>query len=310
MAYGRDGWGGGTGGWRRGGDGGGRGFGAMAGRWFGGLPPVTGWLLKANIAVFLVFGFGHLVGSAFLDGLEAMLALSMAGVRHGMLWQPVTYMFLHGGLWHLVLNMMTLYFLGPDTERSMGSLHYGLMYAISGIAGGLGWLWLSGGRGYCVGASGAIFGVMGAFATLFPRRQLTFFVFIFPITLEAWKAVIGLTAVQMLMIGGGTGGGIAYAAHVMGALAGFLYIDRLFESAHFRRTIARVAQWFGREWTFRLPRRGSPRSGGSGGGAAGRPSDAVPEEEVERILEKISRQGIQSLTPEERETLHRASARF
>ena len=296
MAYGRGGWESGGGGW--------------TGRWFGGLPPVTAWLLKANVIVFLVFGFGHLVGSALLNGLEAVLALSMAGVRHGMLWQPVTYMFLHGGLWHLVLNMMTLYFLGPDTERSMGALHYGLMYAISGIAGGLGWLWLSGGRGFCVGASGAIFGVMGAFATLFPRRQLTFFVFIFPITMEAWKAVIGLTALQMLLIGGGNAGGIAYAAHVMGALAGFLYIDRLYESAHFRRMLSRVAQWFGRDWNFRLPRRGGGNGGGGRSGSGAARGDAPPEEEVNRILDKISRQGIQSLTPEERETLHRASARF
>ncbi|MBR6021543.1 MAG: rhomboid family intramembrane serine protease [Kiritimatiellae bacterium] len=299
AAYGRDGWGGGTGGWRRGG--------GWTGRWFAGIPTVTAWLLKANILVFLVFGFGHLVGSGLLQGLEGALALSMDGVRHGMLWQPVTYMFLHGGLWHLVLNMLTLYFLGPDTERSMGPLHYGLMYAISGIAGGLGWLWLSGGHGFCVGASGAIFGVMGAFATLFPRRRLTFLVFVFPVTMEAWKAVIGLTALQMLMIGGGAGTGIAYAAHVMGALAGFLYIDQLFESAHFRRMLSRVAQWFGREWSFRLPRRDGRRVPPS---SSSRPGDAPPEDEVNRILDKISREGIQSLTPEERDTLHRASARF
>ena len=137
--------------------------------------------------------------------------------------------------------------------------------------------------------------------------------FIFPITLEAWKAVVGLTALQMLMIGGGNAGGIAYAAHVMGALAGFLYIDRLYESAHFRRMLSRVAQWFGQDWSFRLPHR---RGGGNGGGSApfsspsGKRGDAPSEEEVNRILDKISRQGIQSLTAEERETLHRASSRF
>jgi len=266
---------------------------------------VTAWLLKANIAVALVFWLGGLVGSDLLEWLYVRLALSMAGVKAGMLWQPLTYMFLHGGLWHLVLNMMTLYFLGPETERSMGSLHYGVMYALSGLAGALGWLWLSGGRGICVGASGAIFGVMGAFATLYPRRQLTFILFLFPVTMEAWKAVVGLTAIQMLLIGGGSGGGIAYAAHVMGALAGFLYIDRLYESAHFRRGLQRIAQWFGRDWRFRMPdwRR---RGGGEGGAGADGPS----EEEVNRILDKISRQGIQSLTREERKTLHRASARF
>ena len=127
-------------------------------------------------------------------------------------------------------------------------------------------------------------------------------IYFFPVTLEAWKAVAGLTVVQMLMIGGGTGGGIAYAAHVLGALAGFLYIDRLYESAHFRRGLQRVAAWFGRDWRFKMP--DWRRRGGTGG------SEAPSEEEVNRILDKISREGIQSLTREERQTLHRASARF
>lgn len=297
MAYGRDGWGGGGGAWRQGAPGGG-----LWGRWFGGMPPVTAWLLKANIAVALVFWLGELVRSAFLGNLYVLLALSLQGVKAGMLWQPVTYMFLHGGFWHLLLNMMTLAFLGPETERSMGSLHFGTMYVLSGLAGALGWLWLTPGGGICVGASGAIFGVMGAFATLYPRRRLTFLIYFFPVTLEAWKAVAGLTVVQMLMIGGGTGGGIAYAAHVLGALAGFLYIDRLYESAHFRRGLQRVAAWFGRDWRFKMP--DWRRRGGTGG------SEAPSEEEVNRILDKISREGIQSLTREERQTLHRASARF
>jgi membrane associated rhomboid family serine protease len=268
------------------------------------MPPVTAWLLKANIAVALVFWLGELVRSAFLGNLYVLLALSLQGVKGGMIWQPVTYMFLHGGFWHLLLNMLTLAFMGPETERSMGSLHFGLMYVLSGLAGALGWLWLTPG-GICVGASGAIFGVMGAFATLYPRRRLTFLIYFFPVTLEAWKAVVGLTVVQMLFIGGGTGGGIAYAAHVLGALAGFLYIDRLYESAHFRRWLQQVAQWFGRDWRFKMP---EWKRGGSSGRAQN--DDSPSEEEVNRILEKISREGIQSLTREERKTLHRASARF
>lgn len=290
MAYGQYGWGAPGGG--------------LLGRWFGGMPPVTAWLLKANIVVALVFWLGEMVGSAFLGQLYVWLALSVPGVKAGMFWQPVTYMFLHGGFWHLLLNMLTLAFMGPETERSMGALHFGLMYLLSGIAGALGWMWLTPG-GICVGASGAIFGVMGAFATLYPRRRLTFLIYFFPVTMEAWKAVVGLTVVQMLLIGGGTGVGIAYAAHVLGALAGFLYIDRLYESAHFRRGLQRVAQWFGRDWHFKMP---DWRRRGGGGGTSG--DDRPSEEEVNRILDKISREGIQSLTREERQTLHRASARF
>ena len=265
---------------------------------FATLPPVTAWLLKANIAVFVVSWLGcDFLRSPFFRGLYSMLALSLDGVRHGMVWQPLTYMFLHGGFIHILFNMMTLYFLGPETERTMGSRHFLAMYLISGILGGLGWLWLSGSpQAVCVGASGAIFGILGAFATLYPKRELTIFVFIFPITAAAWKIVAGISLLQFLLVTGGANDNIAYAAHLAGAFAGFLYIDQLFENRHLRRQLSRLGGGFRR----------TPRD-------ALRSSDSTrrepppPQEEVDRILEKIARDGIQSLTRAERQTLHRAS---
>ena len=97
---------------------------------FAQLPPVTGWLIKANVAVALFFWLFRPVG------LENLLALSLDGVRHGFLWQPFTYMFIHGGIWHLAFNMFTLYFLGPETERAMGSKHFLAMYLICGLLAG------------------------------------------------------------------------------------------------------------------------------------------------------------------------------
>ena len=118
------------------------------------LPPVCSWLIKINAGAFLFF---WLLRPA---GLYGLLALSLAGIRQGHLWQPLTYMFLHGGFTHLLFNMFTLYFLGPETERAMGSKHFLAMYLLSGLLGGLGWLWLSPNPyAVCVGASGAIFGV-------------------------------------------------------------------------------------------------------------------------------------------------------
>lgn len=261
------------------------------------LPPVTARLIQINIAVFFLFGLGHLLRNPVLASLESWLALSLPGLRHGALWQPVTYMFLHAGFWHIFLNMMTLFCLGPETERSMGPRHYLAMYLLSGVAGALGWLWLTPNpASFCVGASGAIFGVMAAFATLYPNRQLTI-VFLIPVTTAAWKAVLGLAALQFLLITGGDSSNIAYAAHLAGAFAGFLYIDRLYESAFCRRLLNRV-------WSF-LTRRRPPRFSAS---ASSRP--APDRAEIDRILDKISREGIQSLTREERQALHRASAKF
>ena len=148
------------------------------------LPPVTGWLIKINLGVFLLFNILQLRNHP----LYSLLPLSMAGLRNGMFWQPLTYIFLHGGFLHLLFNMFTLYFLGPETERTMGSKHFLAMYLLSGILGGLGWIWLSPHpQALCVGASGYIFGVLAAFATLYPRRRLTMLIFfVFPVTLMAW----------------------------------------------------------------------------------------------------------------------------
>lgn len=267
-------------------------------RFFAALPPVTAWLLKANIALYLLFLFGELIHSRILAGLYASLALSSNLLSTHHYWQPLTYMFLHGGFLHLLFNMLTLRFLGPETERSMGSAHFLAMYLIAGILGGLGWLWLTpqNALSICVGASGALFGVMAAFATLFPRRRLTFFIFIFPVTADAWKAVLGIAVVQLFLLHSGPASNIAYSAHLFGALAGFLYIDRLYESALFRRLLSRIRDYFSR--TPHAPYVPPAQKD------AQKPSP----EEIDRILDKISREGIQSLTREERQTLHRASS--
>ena len=253
---------------------------------FAQLPPVCATLIKINVGVFLLF---WLLRPGALYGL---LALSLDGMRHGHLWQPFTYMFLHGGFTHLLFNMFTLYFLGPETERAMGSKHFLAMYLLSGLLGGLGWIWLSP-QPYalCVGASGAIYGVLAAFATLYPRRQLTLLVlFIFPVTLLAWQLVAGLAFIEFVLANNDPASGIAHTAHLAGACAGFLYIDQLFESATLRRLWGRL-----RDYVAQRPH--VPR-------AAPPPLDQA---EVDRILDKISAQGIQSLTKAERQTLHRAS---
>mgnify|MGYP003600362394 CR=1 FL=1 len=256
---------------------------------FAQLPPVVAGLIKANVAVFLLF---WLLRS---PGLYSLLALSLDGIRQGHLWQPLTYMFLHGGFTHLLFNMFTLYFLGPETERAMGSKHFLAMYLISGLLGGLGWLWLSPHpAAVCVGASGAIYGVMAAFATLYPRRQLTLLIFfIFPVTMMAWQLVAGLAFIEFVLANNDPSSGIAHTAHLAGAFAGFLYIDQLFENTTLRRLWARA-----RDYVAQRPH--APR-------AAPPPPDPT---EVDRILDKISAQGIQSLTKAERQTLHRASRTF
>ncbi|MGD9612772.1 MAG: rhomboid family intramembrane serine protease [Kiritimatiellia bacterium] len=256
---------------------------------FANLPPVCAGLIKANVGVFLLF---WLLRS---EPLYRFFALSVDGMGRGYLWQPFTYMFLHGGFMHLLFNMFTLYFLGPETERAMGSKHFLAMYLLSGFLGGLGWLWLSPhAHALCVGASGAVYGILAAFATLYPRRQLTLLIFfIFPVTLLAWQLVAGLAFIEFVLANNDPASGIAHTAHLAGAFAGFLYIDQLFESTLLRKLWRRL-----RDYAAQRPH--VPR-------AAPPPPDQA---EVDRILDKISAQGIQSLTKAERQILHRASRTF
>ncbi|MBM4152578.1 MAG: rhomboid family intramembrane serine protease, partial [Kiritimatiellaceae bacterium] len=79
------------------------------------------------------------------------------------IWQLITYQFIHQGIFHLISNLLGLYLLGPDTERGLGTNRFLLMYFLSGILGGLGWSLLSPSGIFCVGASGCVFGVLGAY---------------------------------------------------------------------------------------------------------------------------------------------------
>ena len=272
------------------------------GGFFDSLPPVTAWMLKANVLAFLVTLVGDALQSPLLQWLysnrnpmaPSVLALHPQALLSGCVWQAVTYMFLHRNWLHLLFNMLALWFMGPETERRMGTWHFLAMYLLSGVLGGRGWAWLTGwnSRATCVGASGAVYGVLAAFATLYPNRRLTVFLLIFPITAEAWKIVLGLALVQYLLVTGGSNSNIAYTAHLAGAFAGFLYVDQLFENRTLRGWLGRLTGMKGWSW----PRRRSRKE-----------EEAPDPAEVERILEKISREGIGSLTRSERETLQRAS---
>jgi len=246
----------------------------------GGFPRVVRVLIVANVAVFVVQALARAGGRG--RGLEALLSLSSMGLRAGFFWQLLTYQFLHGNLTHLLMNMFMLYSLGPETERAMGSRHFALLYFLSGILGGLGFV-LMDPRQYCLGASGAVFGVIAAFATLYPMRPMTLLFLPF-VTFRAWALATIFGAIELLYLIGGEGGGIAHSAHLAGGIAGAIY------------TAVNVRG-------FSLPRlRRRPR-------AASTVSGGVDLAEVDRILDKVAREGIDRLTRRERAVLEAASRR-
>ncbi len=259
-------------------------------------------LLIANVAVFVFQALFVSPGGAFVD----WFALSRDGMGRLRVWQLFTYTLLHGGSMHLLMNMIGLYFFGRELESALGERTFLRLYVLAGVVAGLGWLVVGGGPGrVCIGASGAVYGVLGMYAALYPRRRVTLLLFlVVPVTLSARALALGFMGMSFLMMLEG-GSGVAHAAHLFGGLSGY---------------------WLGH----RLQGGGPGGRGGSSGGGPGlfdslrahrrrnrfqvlegeawEADDPVPMAVVDALLEKIKRGGIGALTARERALLERASS--
>lgn len=145
------------------------------------------------------------------------------------IWQPVTYLFLHGGVFHILFNMLTLWMFGTELERMWGSRYFAKFYFVCGIGAGvtqilasllpfgpLGALYSA----QTIGASGAVYGLLLAYAMYFPHRQIMFFG-VFPIEVRYFVLIMG--AISLLSAADGASG-IAHMAHLGGIVAGYLYL--------------------------------------------------------------------------------------
>jgi membrane associated rhomboid family serine protease len=190
------------------------------------MPPVTLTLIFANVAIFLV-GQTSPDMQYWLDVNFALWPVGAPAPYPSFLpWQLVTYAFLHGGFWHIALNMYALWMFGSDLERVFGTRRYLLLYFVSVVAAALTQLavaYMAGGNPVpVVGASGGIFGVLLAFGMYFPRR--TILLLIPPIPMPAWVFVIVYGAIELFMGVTGTEQGVAHFAHLGGMLGALLLI--------------------------------------------------------------------------------------
>jgi len=177
-------------------------------------------LVLANV---LVFGLQMLAS----DRLYTHFALWPLG-RHYLMnagfvgfepWQLITYAFLHGNVVHIALNLYALWMFGGMVERALGTRRFAWVYFASVLAGGLVQLLVvtlarDQGIGPTVGASGGVFGVLLAFAMLFPHSRL--YVIPFPVPLKAWVLVAGYAAIELTSGVMGTAEGVAHFAHLGG----------------------------------------------------------------------------------------------
>ncbi len=249
---------------------------------FRSLPPAVRGLILANSVVF--------VAQLFSGGrLTALFGLTPARVLQDLwLWQIATYMFLHGGLFHFLLNMYVLWAFGREIERQWGAGAFLWYYLVCGWGAGVfNVLFSPNAMTPSIGSSGAIYGVLVAFAVLFPQAVLYLY---FLIPLRARQVVILFAAVEFLAGFSGAASGVANLAHLGGMLTGFLYLKSGSLRDRWASLPGRVRGWFSAK-------------------ARQKPEPRFHDlsQEVDRILDKILKQGVNSLTPEEQELMRRYS---
>lgn len=203
--------------------------------WRGYFTPAVRLLIIANAAVFLGQLLAQLIGGKPTTiWINFHLGLVPVGVFPGMrLWQPFTYLFLHGGIGHLVVNMLFLLFFGRELELVWGYKRFLNYYFICGVGAGLitvlvkyvPAIWGSAPSPVpTIGASGAIYGILIANAILFPDRQV--FMFPLPIAIPMRSFVALMAAIEFFSTLGAAGDSVSHLCHLGGLLIGWLYLRR------------------------------------------------------------------------------------
>jgi membrane associated rhomboid family serine protease len=264
------------------------------------MPPGVKNLVLANVAVFVV---SSIVGPAFshLFGLVPQQVL-----QERWIWQPVTYMFVHGGFLHLLFNMFMLWMFGMAVEAAWGTGEFLKYYFICGLSVALVKVafWPHS-TIPLIGASGAIFGLLVAFAMLYPDSVVYLYFFI-PVK-AAHMAVLCGAMEFFLMMGQGSGG-IDHCAHLTGLGVGYFYIRWWWVIKLRLKTVllglaaAPPVQTSAKRMSGRPARpRVAPQP---------KPEVSASMEDVDRILDKILAKGLDSLTEGEREVMRRYSDRM
>jgi len=273
------------------------------------------WLIGINVVVFLLQMVTRIPPSYELQRSSQpftdLFLLDVGEVLNGQVWRLLTYAFLHdtSSLWHILFNMLFLWWFGSDVEDIYGPREFLAFYLVSAFLGGSAFVLthLAAGTGWCLGASGAVTAVVVLCAMHYPTRIILLF-FVIPVPI--WVFVLFMVAQDLFAFLGRSSGNVAVQVHLAGALFGFLYYKFQW----------RVTGWLPnfKNWGKRLrqPRLRVYREEEPAPVARTQPGLATTEEEelleakVDAVLEKISRVGKENLTDGEREVLLKASEVF
>jgi membrane associated rhomboid family serine protease len=316
---------------------------------FGGFslfPPVIKLLLLSNVVIYIIFNLlltGFQIGSTSFDiiitkyfalnPLTPVLFRDQAGQLIQLSfypWQLITYMFLHGGFFHLLLNMFALWMFGAELENIWGQKRFLTYYMMCGIGAGLCNLFLAplfSSVGPTVGASGAIYGILVAFGYLFPDRNIYIYGLI---PVRAKYLVIFYMLIEVFSLAGGTDSGIAHMAHLGGGVIGLIYLmiyykgsaNKLFSSSNPLRNKFSSFSASGKREKISLVNKDTLNKQEKVSDAKYEEieytdykkqienQEKLAQEKIDAILDKLSAGGYQNLTPEEKKILFQESKKL
>jgi membrane associated rhomboid family serine protease len=219
-------------------------------------------------------------------------------------WRAVTYMFLHGGVFHLVFNMLWLWWLGRHVEESMGPRSFSVIYFGAGLGGALFNVLVAPILGFTpvIGASGAVYGIMVAFAMLYPTMPIML-ILLPPI--QARYVVAGLIAIDVLLLG--SSDGTARIVHLAGAGIGYLLMKAHAGGQDLSQWMLPVEQFWYRLKGVYQKQKSRPKNKNMYSVSDVEIVDETEQSELDEILEKISEKGYDGLTKEEKKKLFELS---
>lgn len=267
------------------------------------LPPVTKWLIIVNLVIFFVDLFLTKQGQEWGPIKQFGAYAIQRAIFEGRIWEFLTFQFIHDSLGHVAFNCVGLYFFGPWMERWWGSRRFSIFYLLCGAAGAAFYSLLvfshflpDSYQTGLVGASAGIYGILIGVAVIAPSLRIRLLIPPVELSIRTMAMlVLGIAVVSILLgIGGNEGG---EAGHLGGAIFGFILVK-----GHLLRGMRKAAPKIRRARpSTPPPAHGEPKL---------RPRteiDLAASTEIDRILDKISQHGFQSLTDEERGLLRAAS---
>ncbi len=277
-------------------------------------PSVLVWLLGVIIGVFVIQNVFTIWFGSNLPLLWG--GLSSTGIREGKVWTLFTYALLHGGIGHLLINCLGVFFIGRELQNALSPVRFLQLVLVGAIGASLCWLGVNFQRpGNVIGASGLVMALLAVFACLYPRRPITMLLFfVIPITIQPIWLVTILGGIDLLgflfyeLPSNRSLYDVAHSAHLGGLASGWLFFQFVLnrDQGNSRALIEPPA------WLRRKPAKspvayhvnlGSP----AGPAPAGRQVDRDNlRAEVDRILDKINLKGFASLTAEEKKVLDEA----